>query len=84
MKKITITVCLGTTCHLLGASHFQMLQQDLPAHLLERVTIEAKRCLGLCSSDQDKAPFVAINGVILKDATLQKIIDTIDNEIEKE
>lgn len=81
MNKVHITVCLGTTCHLMGSSHLQTLDSDLPAEIRNMVVLQYRRCLELCSGkDPDKAPFVIINGEVMTNATVHRIIDKI-NEI---
>jgi NADH:ubiquinone oxidoreductase subunit E len=78
MNKVTITVCLGTTCHLLGASHLQNLSQDLSPGMAEKVEIQWKRCLGFCNSNIGKAPYVIINDVVICEATNPRIIEKIE------
>lgn len=78
MSKISISVCLGTTCHLMGSSHLQNLPQELPSALLEAVEINWKRCLGLCHSNQGKAPFVIINEEVVSEATMPRIVEKVE------
>ena len=48
MKKETlkITVCTGTTCYVLGGSHYLMLKQELPGEILARISLEGSPCMG--------------------------------------
>lgn len=78
MDKIKVEICLGTTCHLMGAASLQTLQDDLPLLLRNKVDVTGKRCLGLCSSNHTKAPYVLVNNEVLDEASLPKIIDKIE------
>jgi len=78
MSKIKITICLGTTCHLLGSSHFQNILQELPESLRDHIEIKWERCLGYCSSDIGNAPYVLINEQLMHSATLPQIVEKIE------
>lgn len=83
MNKITVTVCLGTTCHLMGASHLQALPDDLPEKFRSHVRIEWKRCLDLCKNgEHGKAPFVIIDGKVIEEASVSKIIECIERKLD--
>lgn len=84
MEKIKIDICLGTTCHLMGSASLQTLQDDLPLSLRGKVDVTGKRCLGLCSSNHTKAPFVLVNNEVLDEASLPKIIDKIEMLLEEQ
>ncbi len=84
MVKIKVDICLGTTCHLMGASSLQTLQDDLPLSLRDKVDVTGKRCLGLCSSNHTKAPYVLVNNEVLDEASLPKIIETIEKILEEQ
>lgn len=75
MDPITVTVCAGTTCVVMGGSHLLMLEDHLPEHLRGRVKVKGARCLEQCNSDRpDEAPYVQIEGEILAEATLPRIL----------
>lgn len=78
MNKIKITICLGTTCHLMGSSHLQNISQDLPSRIKDHVEIKWERCLGYCNSEEHQAPFVLVNDEVLHDATLPGIIERLE------
>jgi len=62
----------------MGASHLQTLDKDLPAKMRKQVEVEYKRCLGLCNNnDPAKAPFVIIDGKVISDATVYRIIESV-------
>lgn len=78
MDKIKITICLGTTCHLMGSSHLQNILEDLPSSLINHVEIKWARCLGYCNSEKHQAPFVLVNDELLPEATLPGIIEKVE------
>ncbi|VGO20771.1 NAD(P)H-dependent oxidoreductase subunit E [Pontiella sulfatireligans] len=75
MKKIKITICTGTTCYIMGATHLQRLDEVMDAAMLEQVEIIGSHCLGYCDAENfGKAPFVKVNDQLIADATLDKVI----------
>ncbi len=82
MKKIKVRVCLGTTCYLMGGSEFTLLDEYLPADVMEKVEIEGATCLGACSYPKmGRPPFVEVNGRIIAEATIQKLVDIVKEEV---
>ncbi len=79
MDTVIITVCLGTTCHLMGAAHLQSLPEQLPPNLRDHVAVKWVRCMNLCQdSAAGNAPFVLVNEEVVNEATLPKIIDKVE------
>lgn len=79
MEKITVEICCGTACYILGASSLVDLEQELDEGLRGMVEIEAKSCLELCEKEMiGSAPFVRINGSeIIESATKEKVLKRI-------
>lgn len=78
MEKIQITICLGTTCYVMGASELQNLMDFVPAHLHEQIDLRSSNCLDYCKEGEyGRAPFVLINGSVQGDATLHTILEKI-------
>ena len=50
-KKISVKVCLGTTCFVMGSSNLQELIETVPAKYGDKVEVSGVPCLGLCSID---------------------------------
>ena len=81
MKKNKVTVCTGTTCFVMGGSELLLLEDELSPELKETTDVEGSTCLGFCkrpeygSSQSDHAPFVTVNGAVLEQATVVKILD---------
>ena len=79
MEPITVTVCAGTTCVLMGGSNLLMLEEQLPEHLVGRVKVKGARCLERCDgSHPNEAPYVLIDGELLADATLPRILARLE------
>lgn len=78
--KISVKVCLGTTCFIMGASTLQRLNAIIPEKYGNQVSVNSSNCLGLCSIDwgNSKAPYVKVNDEIVKDATVEKVLEVID------
>jgi len=83
MKKIEVGICMGTTCFVMGSSKLQELETSLPSHLKDKVEIKGVACLGECNKNEEfsKAPYVTIDGEIIPQATVEKVIDTIERKL---
>ena len=82
MKAITVTICTGTTCYIMGASHLQQLEEELPPDLQARVKIVGSHCLGRCEADaHGQAPFVKVNDRLIAEATIERILAAIQDEL---
>jgi NADH:ubiquinone oxidoreductase subunit E len=82
MKKITVTICTGTTCYIMGASHLQRLEDELTPDLRQRVEIVGSHCLGRCEADaHGQAPFVKVNDRLIAEATIQRVLAAIQDEL---
>ena len=78
MKQITVRVCTGTTCFVMGAAQLESLAEHLPDDVAPYVDVVGSRCEGYCKDRQyGRAPFVTVDGELIRDATLPKILDTI-------
>ncbi len=78
MEKIEIKICCGTMCHIMGGSQLLLLEKSLSDDMLEIVNIKASNCLDLCNdSDKGGAPYVLVDGSIVKKATIEKVVSAI-------
>ena len=78
MKKITVSICTGTACFVMGASELMLLEEELSPELKEIVEVEGITCLDLCKNAEcGKAPFVKINDQVLSQATLPLVMEKI-------
>ena len=86
-KKISVKVCLGTTCFVMGSANLQELIDTVPAKYGDKVEVSGVPCLGLCSIDWEfsKAPYVKVDDEVIKEAVSQngrKIVVDADLAIE--
>ena len=79
MKKVTVKVCLGATCYVLGRKNLQELYKIVPEKFGDEVEVESSPCLGLCSIKwaDSKAPYVKVNDEIIEEADVDKVIAAI-------
>jgi len=81
MERHTVTICTGTACFVMGGSELLLLDEQLPDDLKAVTDIEGSPCIGACKRSEygktqsDRAPFVKINGEVIEQANVQKIID---------
>lgn len=84
-KKISVKVCLGTTCFVMGSSNLQELIETVPKKYGDMVEVAGVPCLGLCSIDWEfsKAPYVKVDDEVIKEATVEKVLSAIEAKIRK-
>ena len=76
MKKMTLEICCGTACYTMGANRLLNIENEMPIELRGKVEIKASPCLGLCCKIELKgAPYVKLNGMIIEQATAEKIFE---------
>ncbi len=77
-EKITLTICTGTTCYVLGGAQLLVIEDSLPIDVREKVVVEGAMCLEHCKdSSKGNAPFVLIDGDVMSEATVAKIIEAL-------
>ncbi len=83
MEKISVKVCTGTTCFVMGGSNLQELHEIVPRKYGDKVEVVATNCLGLCSInwESSKAPYVKVDDDIINEATVEKVIAAIDKKL---
>lgn len=80
--KILVELCFGTTCFVMGASKLQELESLIPPQYRKHVEIKAHTCLDLCkNATYMKAPFVKIDGEIISEATVEKVLKAIESKL---
>lgn len=85
MEKVSVKVCLGTTCFVMGSANLQELIDLVPAKYGDKVEVSGVPCLGLCSIDWEfsKAPYVKVNNEVIKEATVEKVLSEIERQLAK-
>lgn len=74
-KKISVEVCIGTSCHLMGSNLIIDYLGNLPEKLKSQLDIKYVTCMDKCN----KGPQVKIGGNQLDNATP----DMVNNEIKR-
>ena len=81
-SKVLVELCFGTTCFVMGASKLQELESIIPPQYRNKVDIKVHTCLDLCkNATYMKAPFVKIDGEIISEATVEKVLKAIESKI---
>ncbi|MDO4218824.1 MAG: hypothetical protein Q4C78_02415 [Synergistaceae bacterium] len=86
MKKIEVRVCLCTTCFVMRSPDLQNLKATIAQKFGDNVTVTAGNdCLEseLSSFDYSQAPYVKVNDIVVKKATLEKVIEEIERQLKK-
>lgn len=78
-EKIKIKVCSGTMCYIMGGAKIQLLMTYLPPEIQNRVELSGVPCMGMCQSEnRGSPPYVTINGQMMENASVEKIIQHIN------
>jgi len=84
MEKITVRICTGTTCFLMGGSWLESLEENLPERLRERVEVVGVPCLGYCKDrEYGKAPYVVVGSEVLSAPDLADVIARIARAVDE-
>jgi NADH:ubiquinone oxidoreductase subunit E len=82
---VTVKICRGTVCHVMGGSDLPLLPDLISDKLKPHVRFEGTNCLGTCiKEDGLKPPFVQVNTTVISEATFAKVIKCIETEINLE
>ncbi len=86
MEKIQVKICAGTACFVMGAPQIQALEFSTPEDLADKIEVTEVRCMNHCSQGKgyNKGPFVEVNGEVIEEATMEKVITKIRDLIAKE
>ena len=84
-KKLSITICTGTLCYVMGGAELQVLEEYLSPDVVDMIEISGSPCLDCCNQDgAGKAPFVKIGDQIISEASISKVVDAIKKELNVE
>lgn len=81
MAEITVKICSGTACFIMSGNHLNDIAASLKAKYGDCVEVAGTNCLGMCSQSHSKAPFAQINGDIIAEASIEKLISEIDKRL---
>jgi NADH:ubiquinone oxidoreductase subunit E len=77
MNKLLIEVCIGTSCHLMGAQDLINAIESLPPDERSMVELQGNTCLKSCG----KGPNIRINGVMIPSITPDHLIEIIRDNL---
>lgn len=81
-EKISVKICTGTLCYIMGGAELQLLDEYMPEELAGRVDIKGAPCLDCCNKqDSQRAPFVQVGDTIVSEASISKVIEAIRAEL---
>jgi NADH:ubiquinone oxidoreductase subunit E len=85
MERVTVKVCTGTTCFVMGGANLQELHDIIPKKYGDKVELTASNCLGLCSINWEysRAPYVKANEEVVSQSTVEKVTAEIDRQLAK-
>jgi len=79
---IEVQICYGTLCFVMGGSAFELIGEKLPDDIKNSVLVKGMNCPGYCNTqDNGKPPFVLVNGKLVAEANLNKLIACIREEV---
>lgn len=80
MNSITVELCAGTACHIMGANPLSNLLQSLEPEFNCVVKVKFVHCLGNCGH----GPNVKIQGTLYSRVTSEKLLELIKHHCEQE
>ena len=84
MKKMQLEICCGTTCYMMGANRLLYIEHEVPPELRGTFEVKALPCMGLCNDKNlSGAPYVKLNGIVIENATIEKICDKMRAMLEE-
>lgn len=87
MNKVTVKICSGTSCFVMGAAQIQALEFSPPEDIADKIEIIEVRCMNLCKDTKAKynrGPFVMVNDEVVEEATFEKVVNKVREILSKE
>ena len=80
MEKVTVKICAGTSCFVMGAAQIQALEFNPPEDIADKIELVEVRCMNLCkdtATKYNRGPFVTVNDELIEEATFEKVVNKI-------
>ena len=78
MKKIEVTICLGTTCFVMGASELESVMARIEVKYRKLIDFKGSPCLGYCRDKEYRnAPYAVVNNRVLSSVTCDSLYNQI-------
>ena len=84
MDKVTVKICSGTSCFVMGAAQIQALEFTPPADIDDKIELVEVRCMNFCKDIKTKynrGPFVMVGDELVEEATYEKVVAKIRDVI---
>lgn len=75
MSLMTIEICVGSACYLLGAQDLLEMIEGLPPAVRSKIDLRGASCLKACG----KGPNIRVNGELISNVTPEKLMGIINN-----
>ena len=82
MKKITVEICTGTACYVVGGAELLTIEEYLTEDELKSVQIKGTSCLKLCNGDNSGTPYAVVDGNIIEKATVELLAEEVRKAID--
>lgn len=74
-ELLEIEICMGTSCHLLGAQDLIDAIETLPAETKAKIVLKGATCLQACG----KGPNIKVNGLVFSSMTPERLLKLIED-----
>ena len=70
---LTVELCMGTSCHLMGVQDLVAVLETLPAEQREQIEIKGVTCFKNCGKGHN----IRINGELISNATPDRLLEIL-------
>ena len=82
MQKVSVKICIGTTCFVLGASELQSIEDHLSPDITRDVEITGTSCLGVCKDQHyQRVPCAMIDDTLYESLSLPDLVQAIEDTV---
>ena len=74
---LTVEICMGTSCHLMGTQDLMDILDALPADQRRQIEIKGVTCFKNCG----KSPNIRINGELMGNVTPELLLEVLQNNL---
>ena len=74
---LTVEICLGTSCHLMGTQDLMAVIDSLPFEQRSSIEVKGIACLKNCGN----GPSIKINGTLLIRATPEILLEALQSSL---
>ena len=82
-KKIEVKICVGTYSYVMGGADLMDIEKNFSPNLLASVKISGATDIPGVDEKKMKPPYASVNNLIITEATETKILQAIENELNK-